>query len=442
MTPLQLSRLFGLKRTLALSVRRLPSLQALRLPVDADDVDLGTLTRIPITDKHRFKAQCEEWLECNHALPDFFVSTGGTTGAPVVAWGFLPPHDAEQIMPVDEGPRPLCIYATAGRQGEKPLPAASRLGSIAVPLRDQSGYLNCLALLQRKFSFTGFEPRISSAVLPLPAAKKLAHVMMVRGIQSRLLALTELHTYSSYLSRKWRTRLETVIGAKVIDTYGFTEIMDARASECCHCGHYHFGVNVLWELVDSVGRAILQRGKAGRLLVTQLLDEFDRKQPVLRFDTGDLCELGPVCTAVGEQGFRPFGKLVHSCHFRTSDGVDLYPVRYGGVLEAIDTSPLVARISNTRHSGVTQTEGESFAKWRFVPGEAGPHGGVVGVTLEIEMNFEPALFPEHWQAFEAELRAELSANTSDYQVAVQQGFVLWIRGLAPGSLSDSEVMRS
>lgn len=442
MTPLQLSRLFGLKRTLPLSVARLPSLKALLPPVEADDVDLNTLARIPITDKQRFRAQCEEWLECNHALPDYFICTGGTTGAPVVAWGYLPPQDAEAVAPADEGLRPLCIHATAGRQGQIPLPPVSWLGSIAVPLRDKSGYLNCLALLQREFSFEGFETRISSAFLPLPAAKKLAHLMLVRGVDVRQIALTELHTFSSYLTRKWRTKLEAVIGAKVTDHYGFTEIMDARASECRHCGHFHFGDGVLWELVDSDSRSIQQRGKAGRLLVTQLLEDGDRKQPVLRFDTGDLCELGPACAAAGEQGFRPFGKLGHSCHFRTEDGVDLYPVRYGGVLEAIDTSPFVARIANTRHSGVTPTEGESFAKWRFVPGEPGPHGGVMAATLEIEMNFEPALFAEHWQAFEAGLRAELAASTADYQAAERQGFVLRIRGVPPGALQDAEVMRS
>jgi hypothetical protein len=313
---------------------------------------------------------------------------------------------------------------------------------IAVPLRDKSGYLNCLDLLQREFSFHSFEPRISIAFLPLPAVKKLAHLMLVRGVDAGMIALTELHTFSSYLTRKWRTTLEAVIGAKVTDNYGFTEITEAWAPECRHCGHYHFGDNVLWELVDSSGRSIQQRGKGGRLLVTRLLEEGDGKQPVLRFDTGDLCELGPACSVVGEQGFRPFGKLSHCCHLRTQDGNDLYPVRYSGVLEAIDTSPFVARIANTRHSGVTPTEGESFAKWRFVPGDPGPHGGVQAATLEIEMNFEPALFAEHWRAFDAGLRAELAASTPDYSLAQQRGFVLRIRGLPPGALMDAEVMRS
>lgn len=441
MTPIQLTRLFGLKRTLPLSAKRLPSLRPLLADLDEDSIDFETLRRLPVMGKPLFRQQCEEWLANNAELPDYFISSGGTTGKPSVAWGYLP-RMSERLPQLANGAlRPLAIHSTPGRQGGIPY-FPSHNGTLAVPLRDASGYQICLELLQREFDFRGYERRVSIAMLPMPAAKKLAHLMLLKGLSAADLALKELHTYSSYLSTRWRQQLQSVLGAKVIDHYGFSEMMEAKAAECRHCGRFHFGEQQLWELLDSAGKAVTQVGKVGHLVVTRLLEEDDKAQPMLRYGTGDLCELGPVCSAAGEPGFRPIGKQEHCLHLRTPGGVDLYPVRYSAILEALDTSALVARIANTRHSMVTPTEGESFAKWRLLP-QGEPAAGNASAVLQVEMNFEPRLFTAEWQAFEEGLRRHLSASTADWGAAEQQmGFQLATVGLPPGSLRDAEVMRS
>jgi hypothetical protein len=191
------------------------------------------------------------------------------------------------------------------------------------------------------------------------------------------------------------------------------------------------------EVIDTQGRPVTDSGKSGRLLVTRLLAEDDRAMPVLRFDTGDLVQLGPYCDFFREVGFRPWGKIDHSVFMTTDSLVDLYPVRYGDIQEALDSHPLVARIANTRHSMVTPTEGESFPKWRL---RTHPTGSPT--ILDIEMLFDAALFPTMWREFHQQLLMSISSTNADYEKAVGAGFELDVVSLPPGSLRDSDVMKS
>ena len=159
---------------------------------------------------------------------------------------------------------------------------------------------------------------------------------------------------------------------------------------------------------------------------------------MLRFDTGDLVEIGPACELGGESGFKIWGKSAHSFRLKHGDLQDLYPVRYGAIQECLDTSPLVNRIKNTRHSLVTPTEGESFVKWRLVSDPATPRV----VSLQVEMLFDPRLFMDVWLEFKSRLEAEIQSSTPQFRIASDNGFVFNVVGLPPGTLDDSQVMRS
>jgi len=437
MSPLELSRNFALMRTWRLSRERLPSLHA-QMPALTDaEVDLAALRSLPITDKAIYEARAKEWLAVNRSLPDFFIRSGGTTGAPTIQWGFLPERRPAPQQPHarDGEKKILYLKAGSGRQGAVPhFPKDT--GALIAPLRDAEGYRIMVELLGQRFDFDGYEPQFSRLMIPLPAAKKLAHYMLMHRIDCSDFALTEVHTFSSFVSRAWRARIEAVLQATLIDHYGFTEIQNARAHECAVCGYYHFIDGVYPEIVDADERPLAAPGAVGKLLVTRLLAENDQAMPIVRFDTGDIVEIGTPCTKAGECGFKPWGKEGHSLCIDGDDG-RLYPVRYGDVQEAIDFDPLVARIDNVRHSLVTPTEGDTFPKWRL----RRPPAPARRAVLEIEMVFEPLLFADTWRSFEAGLRRKLAAGNPDFARAAAMDFQLEIVGLSPGTLTDREVMK-
>ncbi|RSZ58870.1 hypothetical protein HF313_26060 [Massilia atriviolacea] len=437
MSPLELSRNFNLIRTWRLSRQRLPSLQRLMPELAEQDIHLEALRQLPVTGKLEYRERAQEWLETNAALPHFMIRTGGTTGAPTLQWGYMPPY-APPPAPSGEEPRPLYLKAGDGRQGTVPH-FPKDVGSLIAPLRDIEGYRIMTEILQTRYRFAGYEEQFSRLSIPLPAAKKLVHYILLNNIGVNNFGLREVHTNSSFVSRAWRRRIETVLQAKLIDHYGFTEIQTARAHECPSCGYYHFPDSIYPEVVDLRGNLLSAPHANGRLLVTRLLEENDCAMPVLRFDSGDIAEIGVPCAFTGETGFKPWGKIDHSIGIDGGAAGDLYPVRYGDIQDAIDSSAVVARIDNIRHSLVTLTEGDTFPKWRLLPCPDAANQA----RLEIEMLFDPRLFTDEWAQFEADLRARLDANNPDYRRAIDHaGFHLHIAGLPPGSLSDRDVMKS
>lgn len=437
MSPLELSRNFALIRTWRLCRERLPSLHAAMPELAEDEIDLAALRSLPVTDKTLYAARAAEWLAVNRSLPDFFIRSGGTTGAPTIQWGFLPDYRQVAQPGADGRARTLTLKAGSGRQGTVPhFPKDT--GALTAPLRDADGYRIMVELLQTVFDFDGYAPRFGQLVIPLPAAKKLVHYMLVNGIAGSTFALSEIHTFSSYLSKPWRARIEAVLAAMLVDHYGFTEIQSARAHACPACGYYHFIDTVYPEIVDTQGAPVTAPGALGRLLVTRLLADDDRAMPIVRFDTGDVAEVGTPCSKTGDTGFKPWGKASHGICLAGTAAGDLYPLRYGDVQEAIDCDPLVGRIDNIRHSLVTPTEGDAFPTWRLRR-PAAPHGRY---GLDIEMAFEPRLFADTWHAFAAALRHRLAAGNADYQRAMNGAdFQLDIVGLSPGTLADRDVLK-
>ncbi len=436
MSPLELSRNFHLTRTWGLSRQRLPSLQRVMPALAEREIDLQSLRRLPVMDKAQYQILAQEWLQTNASLPHFMIRTGGTTGMPTLQWGYMPPYAPPAAPSPGEALRPLYLKAGDGRQGTVPH-FPRDVGALIAPLRDEDGYRIMIEILKTKYNFAGYEDQFSRVSIPLPAAKKLVHYILVNNIELHGSGLKEVHTNSSFVTQSWRNKIESVLNAKLIDHYGFTEIQNARAHECPYCGYYHFPDTIYPEVVDARDRLLTAPHANGRLLVTRLLKEHDHAMPALRFDSGDVVQIGAYCEMAGECGFKPWGKVDHSIVIDGTGGGSLYPVRYGDIQEALDHHPLVGRIDNTRHSLVTPTEGDAFPKWRLAS------QGDCRARLEVEMLFDPRLFVEAWRAFEAQLRLALARSNREYQHAIDTaGFHLEIAGLPPGSLKDRDVMKS
>src|SRR5206468_2493142 len=130
------------------------------------------------------------------------------------------------------------------------------------------------------------------------------------GLEQRVdfsgLSLQVVITGGWYLSSAWRRHFEELLGACVLDSFGFSEIAEANAVECLDCGWYHAGPAAIVEVLDPDSDAPVDSGP-GLLAVTSLFP-WVRDLVLLRYAPGDVVEIGPECPARGERGFRYLGR--------------------------------------------------------------------------------------------------------------------------------------
>lgn len=82
-----------------------------------------------------------------------------------------------------------------------------------------------------------------------------------------------------------REKIESAFSAKVHDWYGLS-FPAASMGQCHYCEGYHlFSEYSILELVDFDGIPVTEKGKFGRIVVTNLSNH---AMPLIRYDTGDL----------------------------------------------------------------------------------------------------------------------------------------------------------
>jgi len=434
-TPINETRQKQLRATWQYARERSPYYSKLLPEIEPQALRFMHLLELPITTKKEL-SEFQEEFRCSTEIPAYMFFTGGSTGVPTVLCGSeselemmqssLPPHTPGQK-------RPLTMMTGGGTHGYVPL-VPGRKGCIMIPLRSRHNYELAWRLLSAEHHFEGYESKITRAQLPLPAVKKLVHYLLEEKYDLSLLALDYVGTFAWHLSDDWRYLISSVLGAVVIDLYGFTEIRTARAFECNGCGYYHLGANVIWEVVDQWTRRHITDG-VGQLLVSSLLPEC-QEMVLFRFDSGDLVKLGPYCPEFGDRGFRHMGR--QSQTFAVREGDDwTYAIFPTHIQEAVDLDQRVARFSNLRHGGVTKSEDDSFPKWRVRETE---DVGMPVFNVEVEMKASPHLFRDEWKSFEAGLLADLTELNKELDRLLNEGKAkLNIVGLPPGSLSDDEI---
>jgi len=430
---LRAERLSGLRATWE-HARQHSSYYARVLPALKEaDVSLERLADAPVMTRTSF-LENRRHLRCGRGLPSYMVFTGGSTGLPLVIYGAE--RDLEQRQrpaPRDGGLVPLALATDGGHHGFVPQ-VPGRLGFMQVPLRNRKNYEWAWHVLTTRHDFEGHEPAITSAVLPLPAAKKLTYFALENELDTSQLALKRVTTFAWHLSAPWRQLIQRVLRTRVRDSYGFTEIPGALAQECRRCGWYHYGREVVWEAVDPESNRAVDSGVA-KLLVTSLVP-YVSDTVSFRYEPDDLIELGPHCSEADERGFKLVGRRKRSLSIE-HEGSRHWLLLPSRVQEIIDLDPWVARLADTRFCGITASEDDSFPKWNARL----EHEDKPTVVVNVEMKFDPKLFQERFQGFALELRQRLmDAHPSMRQLSELGVARLRVQGLPPGALANDDVV--
>lgn len=254
--------------------------------------------------------------------------------------------------------------------------------------------------------------RVTAMRLSVGALKCFLAWMLERGKDPAQLGVKLIGTNSFRLSPFWRELTERKFGAQVFDNYSLSEFA-TPATECKACGWLHFGwPPIAYEVLDLSSAKRIDKG-VGRLVLTGLYP-FVQKMPLIRYDTGDVIELGPRCSATGARGVRFLGRVRRGLVIK--DGrrglFVLAPTVVQDVLEAFpeterSTHPLITL-------GHVKSRDIGLPRWTIERDRR-------EVRVDFEVRFDPHIFEARAQALAREVERSIQKGDPQLRSLVRRG---------------------
>lgn len=152
----------------------------------------------------------------------------------------------------------------------------------------------------------------------------------------RLKSLKGVHTISEVLNDATRDLVREVLGVPLTDSYSNHEA-GLLASQCPDCGNYHVQAeSVLLEVLDEDDTPC-SPGETGRVVITDL---HNFAMPLLRYETGDLAEVGEPCS--GGRGLPTLRRILGRVRnmLTLPDGRRIWPRLSVGFYQQIAAMPI------------------------------------------------------------------------------------------------------
>jgi hypothetical protein len=205
-----------------------------------------------------------------------------------------------------------------------------------------------------------------------------------------------VQTYGAFLTDRWRRRLSSTFGSRIVNSYGVSEVIAGVAAECEACGWFHFPPTVIAEVIDPFSPSRLIPEGYGELVLTALLP-FNAYQPMIRFRTGDIVRVQQATCGMGRTSISPVGRTRRSIIDPGSGAV----LPSSLVYEIVDDLPDAAR--NPYFSLDVFGLAPVFGFPRFTVERIGERP--FRVRLEVELSYPPDQFRERGAEIAELLRA-------------------------------------
>lgn len=381
-----------LNETIRRAARLSPYYREAFAGVDLNFDSLDGLRRIPLLSRELLISRAFDML-AEGSVPVTVSMSGGTTSAQ--GGGFRQVmffrgeeesrarREATQRAYGSLGVRPLILHLMNLGHGYDP--SFGLEGVFQMPLERPFHFEAILSLIRHEFSFPGYTPQIMAIVSALRMLKALTLLSIERGIDGSELGIALLSSSSNHLTSRWRRILGEYWQAQIDETYGISEVAGLHARRCAKCGHFHFGPDVVVEVLAVDSDEPVVTG-VGRMVATSLYP-LAAIQPIIRYDTEDLVEVFDDCAARGTFGFEFVGRRKNAVIAPGADGsrVLLSPITVNEVLDGIPdiaTQQFVfADLLGLRSQGV------GYQKWSVLqrPEER-------RVELAVELKWSPTQF--------------------------------------------------
>jgi hypothetical protein len=259
--------------------------------------------------------------------------------------------------------------------------------------------------------------RVTTLLLSAGALKTLTARLLDRGVDPSAWGVRTIRSTGSRLSPAWRAVVEQTWAARAYDDYSLSEIQ-TPATECEDCGALHFRAPpLLYEVLDLRTGAQKSAGR-GRLVVTTLAP-WITTMPLVRYDTGDVVEVGGVCASTGSWRLALLGRAARGVvvEDRGEATFVLAPVLVQDVLEA---SPETERNPHpAQRSGVAASR--ELGMPRFTTELQARQRGAPAVLLRFEARFDPRIHRARADALRLEVETGLKAGDAVLAGLVEEG---------------------
>lgn len=398
------------------------------------------LADFPIIDKAQMASHLSDFLVLDR-FPDYLITSGGTTGSPSVTFrneeeyyathnyftglerGWFPDLDSITEFTID------LFFNSNGYYFRKP--PGWPIVSLTLEQRSHADVIK--GLLRDGFIIGGRKipaRRMQSQNGPI---RTLTGYFWVGGFSPLDYGIRSLLIYGGHVSRVWRDRLRKFWGTDVTTAYGLSEFGLGNATQCEHCGSYHYWT--AWpEFLALDGSNSVHSGDA--MLVLTSLIPFTHIQPRIRFLTEDLVTVTGHCAQTDQLGFLFRGRTASSV---VVDDAGKHEVLLSEVeiIEVLDHLPDVAcRVHSSEH----QLWGESdlplppfrmgFPKFKIV---TAAEDAEIRILIEVsyDPDQEPSRINQQKELFEDVLFAEFPRLRSRLEA---YGKTLHVCFMPPGSL--------
>jgi hypothetical protein len=280
---------------------------------------------------------------------------------------------------------------------------------------------NSLSMMEAVLSEPQPDGRFVTAMrISAGALKTLTLWLVERGFDFTKLSVRLIGTNGARVSPHWREFIGAKFQAEIYDNFSLSEFPTA-ATECKACGALHFGwPPMLYEVLDLASNKPIDTG-IGKLVLTSLYP-WVQKMPLIRYDTGDVVEIGEPCPQTNEPMVRPLGRLRRGLVLPIGTFV-LAPSAVQDVLESLPDTERNPHPAVT--SGLIRSKEIGLPRWTVeLEGSR--------ARLRFETKFDPWVYADRAR----ELEAMVSARIFDEDPGLAgSGVTLEVIACAPGSLS-------
>lgn len=258
--------------------------------VDPKKLTIENLFHVPVTSKQSLLSQQQDFIT-THASPYIATRTTGTTGQPTEIW--LSKYEVElwaalstlsDVLRGEISPQDCMQLNISSRATISIQQCIARCRLVKARLRTL-GVIPAEESLDSLLSGGDAAPTI--LIVNASYLAQLLHVARRRDLGPRDFHLRRIESGGEILSSTLKRAAEEMFGAKVIDSFGMTEIVPV-SGPVCNQGHLHYDVNVGFvEVIDLETGIPAEPGALGTLVVTPYYP-YRECMPVFRYDTKDI----------------------------------------------------------------------------------------------------------------------------------------------------------
>ncbi len=379
------------------------------------------LISVPVIDKPLYSRHYQDALPADQIPAIVSHSTGTTTGMTFryrsnAEVGFIRAffERVQAKIGSTDQEMPLVISIPGYYHGGR-IPIPGRVYTLLTGVSEKVELEQTIHLLLKEFQIPRVGKRVSQIHATLVDLKLITFALLEKNISPDSLFVRTLITTGEYVSPVWKSYLEDVWRAQLMERYSLSEIFGG-AILCSRCGLYHVDALVVPEVVDPFTRTPIKSG-VGVLVLTELYP-FVQYQPLIRYWTGDLVEAVESECDPGAISFRFLGRAEFS--IMSPEGhtpeVLITPVSLQDVLEDI---PEVAKQPLFSHiPALSDYElGEPLSDAKLESGE----DGRAEVRLRVGCQFNPLFYRERARYVENTVAERLLSENPNLKRAAENG---------------------